>query len=399
MLGHRQVLTLVGLRTTPETSMFASQAPEGCLRQEPCTGETHQSSRGYGRVPVAQCAKCRVPVKYVVTPAACAAAMTSSSRIEPPGATIARTPASMRICGPSANGKNASDAATEPGRALAGPGDGEVAGVDPVDLAHADADRGAAGGEQDRVGLHRADRAPGERQVGQRGLVGRLDRRPGASASGRRRGVAVGALPSASIVSRCCISRPPEIGRVSTAPAMRRSDLHQPQVLLLGEHLERVGLERGRDDHLGEDVLDLLGRSRVTGRLVAMIPPNARHRVAGVRLAVCVSNVGTDRDAARVGVLDDRHRRLVAVVVGRPVCRVGVDVVVVGHLLAVALPALASPAPGGNRCVQRGALVRVLAVAQHVGAVPVPADPGREALPPARVGQQRCPSTTPRATS
>ena len=43
--------------------------------------------------------------------------MTSASRTEPPGATTARTPASSRICSPSANGKNASDAATAPGLA------------------------------------------------------------------------------------------------------------------------------------------------------------------------------------------------------------------------------------------------------------------------------------------
>src|SRR5690606_2151418 len=37
--------------------------------------------------------KWRSPVKYIVTPADCAAAMTSSSRTEPPGWTIAVTPA------------------------------------------------------------------------------------------------------------------------------------------------------------------------------------------------------------------------------------------------------------------------------------------------------------------
>ncbi len=55
--------------------------------------------------------KWRVPVKYIVTPAFCAASTTCSSRIEPPGWTIARTPAAMRISGPSGNGKNASEAA------------------------------------------------------------------------------------------------------------------------------------------------------------------------------------------------------------------------------------------------------------------------------------------------
>src|SRR5947199_341974 len=39
--------------------------------------------------------------------------MTSPSRREPPGWTIAVTPASSPICGPSANGKNASDASDD----------------------------------------------------------------------------------------------------------------------------------------------------------------------------------------------------------------------------------------------------------------------------------------------
>ena len=46
----------------------------------------------------------------MVTPAALQASMVSWSRIEPPGWTIALTPASMRICGPSSKGKKASDA-------------------------------------------------------------------------------------------------------------------------------------------------------------------------------------------------------------------------------------------------------------------------------------------------
>ena len=50
----------------------------------------------------------------MVTPAALAVSITSSSRIEPPGCTTARTPASRRTCRPSAKGKNASDAATAP---------------------------------------------------------------------------------------------------------------------------------------------------------------------------------------------------------------------------------------------------------------------------------------------
>ena len=81
-------------------------------RGHPCTRGHRRGASGGLRA--AQWKKCRVPVRYIVTPAASAAATTSSSRTEPPGCTTARTPASSRICGPSANGKKASDAATDP---------------------------------------------------------------------------------------------------------------------------------------------------------------------------------------------------------------------------------------------------------------------------------------------
>src|SRR6266705_3793825 len=61
-----------------------------------------------------QCQKWRTPVRYRLTPAAFAAAMTSSSRTDPPGSTTARTPASASTWNPSANGKYASLAATDP---------------------------------------------------------------------------------------------------------------------------------------------------------------------------------------------------------------------------------------------------------------------------------------------
>src|SRR5690349_16754140 len=54
--------------------------------------------------------KWRWPVTTIVTPASSAAATTSSSRTEPPGWTIAVTPAAMATAGPSAKGKNASEA-------------------------------------------------------------------------------------------------------------------------------------------------------------------------------------------------------------------------------------------------------------------------------------------------
>lgn len=77
-------------------------------------------------------------------------------------------------------------------------------------------------------------------------------------------------------------------------------------------------------------------------------------------------DIHADRDAARVGVLDDRDTGLV-VVVRRAPGRLRVDVVVVRHLLAVQLFRVgeATIAVG----VQRRGLVRVLAVAKHVRAL------------------------------
>ena len=66
-----------------------------------------------------------------------------------------------------------------------------------------------------------------------------------------------------------------------------------------------------------------------------------------------VGDVATDRDAARVGVLDDRDRRL-GEVVRRPIRRLSVDVVVVAHLLAVQLLGLREPRLGRRVDVERG---------------------------------------------
>src|SRR4051812_45394493 len=62
--------------------------------------------------------KCRRPVTTIAAPAWSAAPTTSASRTEPPGWTIAVTPASIASCGPSGNGKNASDAMTAPVRSV-----------------------------------------------------------------------------------------------------------------------------------------------------------------------------------------------------------------------------------------------------------------------------------------
>ena len=90
---------------------------------------------------VAQCRKWRRPVKTIAVPASFAAAMTSSSRTEPPGWMAALTPAPKATFGPSSNGKNASEARAAPSARLAGLLDGDPDGVDPAHLPGADPDR------------------------------------------------------------------------------------------------------------------------------------------------------------------------------------------------------------------------------------------------------------------
>ncbi len=177
--------------------------------------------------------------------------------------------ASRSTCGPSANGKNASEAATEPARALAGPGDREAAGVDAVDLAHADADGGAVAGQQDRVRLDRPDRTPGEGQVGQGGVVGR--RGPAASCQD------AGSSPGASMRSAVCSSIPPETaprldGRAvgpAVGPAAAAGSASRVSAS------SASGVERRGHEHLGEHVGELAGHRGGDRRLAAITPPYA----------------------------------------------------------------------------------------------------------------------------
>ena len=55
-----------------------------------------------------------MPVIAITIPAASAAAITLSSALEPPGWITAVAPASISAASPSAKGKNASEAATDP---------------------------------------------------------------------------------------------------------------------------------------------------------------------------------------------------------------------------------------------------------------------------------------------
>ena len=116
-----------------------------------------------------------MPVKTIASPASSAAAITSSSRIEPPGWITAVAPASTAASRPSAKGKNASEATAQPtvrGSAQPDVSAASVAfiaamrdGFAPVHLARADPGGGAVLGIDDRVRLDVLGDRPGEQAV------------------------------------------------------------------------------------------------------------------------------------------------------------------------------------------------------------------------------------------
>ena len=232
--------------------------------------------------------------------------MTSSSRTDPPGSTTAFTPASPAPRSRPGTGRTRrSRRRFQP--PVTGAGDGQPRRVDPVDLAHPDADGGTAGRQQDRVGLGCADRAPGEAEVS--AWSRRQPRR-------RPAAVQVGRI----VAGRRRCGRPP-------APASRRrsgASRCSGRDAGGGHSSSRIdGLRESTSSapssYPGAQITSVKisgicsASPEVTGRLVAMTPPKALtgSQAWALRCASASgSSVGADRDAARVRVLDDRHARL-----------------------------------------------------------------------------------------
>ena len=161
-------------------SRAGSRSGRSLMATPPLTasGQANGIARGRSsrRSAAPQCRKWRMPVKTMAMPRSSAAAITSSSRIEPPGWITAVAPASPPASRPSAKGKKASEATTRAlraavrlarrlGRLARLPG-GDARGIDPAHLAGADADGGAVLGIDDGVGLDVLGDAEGEQHVG-----------------------------------------------------------------------------------------------------------------------------------------------------------------------------------------------------------------------------------------
>jgi len=148
-----------------------------------------------------------------------------------------------------------------------------------------------------------------------------------------------------------------------SGPGRRLAD--QPQVLLAVEDAERLWIEIGRDDHLDEQLADFPGGRPVHGAIEGDDGAVGRVGIGFKRPAERVGAGIAQRDAARVGVLDD----------GAGACRefhhqlpggVHVLVIVIGELFAVQL-LRSQPAAGRLPAdsVNGRALVRILTVAQR----------------------------------
>ena len=304
-------------------------------------------------------------------PCSSAAAITSSSRIEPPGWITAVAPASAAASRPSANGKKASEATTEPlvsgsarpaaSRGLRRLAGGDARGIDAAHLAGADADRGAVLGIDDGVRLHVLGDPEGEHQVGQLGCgrralghdLQRPCRRPRhcrASAPGSRRRPCAPSSPAA---------------RGSGRPPVEQ----QAQVLLRGDDRDRPPSSASGAMITSVKISTISSRGLGVERPVERDDAaEGRDRVAAQRLVVGLEQGRAFGDAAGIGVLDDGDGGGSAGSNSATQLEGGVGVVdvVVGELLALHLPRRGDARPLLGRAIEGGRLVRVLAVAQRL---------------------------------
>ena len=313
-------------------------------------------------------------VKTIARPASSAAAMTSSSRIEPPGWMIAVAPASAAARSPSAKGKNASDATTEPIAGLcAAPmsppmrpgfqgGDGRA--VDAAHLPGADANGRTVLGVNDRIGFDVLRDGPSKLQISD-------------FPSGRR------ALRDNLQIAFAAHGRCRHPAQASRRP---------PGAPQGAQHADQAGLAVVRRRRFFLAAKTALASSVASGAITTSVKIS-RDRRGGVsvqravqcddaaesRGAVAVKGASerfgkssATRDTAWIGVLDDRDGRTI---LGREFSdqsegRIRVVDIVVGQFFALMLYCGRKPCDVRAVSIKRRRLMRVFAVAQPLGQSP-----------------------------
>ncbi|ABA48884.1 hypothetical protein BURPS1710b_3404 [Burkholderia pseudomallei 1710b] len=225
--------------------------------------------------------------------------------------------------------------------------------IDAAHLACADAERHPVAAEHDRVRLHVFRDAPCEQEV-----VHFLRRRV--------------AFRDDAQLARLHVLRIERLHEQAAAHALQiervmafaQRDFEQAHVLLGHEHLLGRVRERRRDQHFDELLRDRLGRGLVDFAVERDNAAERGGRIGLERLRVRFARVRAHRDAARIRVLDDHARRRVERLHAFP-RGVRIGDVVVRQFLALQLAVVRERA-GRRRdvAVERGALVRILAVAQ-----------------------------------
>ena len=241
-------------------------------------------------------------MKTIAAPTAETASITSASRFEPPGWINATTPASSASCGPSAKGKNASEARTAPSsecpsspRLL----DCDPNGVDPAHLPCSDSQRLPASSQDDRIRRHVLDNAPREDEI--------VPLRVGELSADHLHLRAIGHRGIALLDEKAA-EHAPVIAFAFVDAALLR--VHEnAQRLLASQCLERRRLIPGCKQDLDELLCQRLGERRAD-RAVEDDDTSVRgERIGRKRLRVRLLDRPRDTDPARVRVLHDHARR------------------------------------------------------------------------------------------
>jgi hypothetical protein len=191
-----------------------------------------------------------------------------------------------------------------------------------------------------------------------------------------------------SNTNRSWIRKPPTRFQ-SYAGAGARRQVADPQVLPAGEHREGILMDRGRDDHLDEEIREGFRDAPVDDRVQSDHRAEGGDRVGGARPLERLQTGPAHRDAAGRGVLDYGAGRAIDPAVDRQGRRLDIQQVVERQLLPLELAEITNP-PGLLGGVERRLLVRILPVPERHHPRQREVEPGRHVLVGRRlVGRDR----------